>query len=78
MMDDLRCEPPPEHRGERWHWLTFKGSKPEPVRLDNGPSGLFWGCGEWRGGHCTPGWAYATGWRYHAPCPVPPAMKDEP
>ena len=29
--DPQRCEPPPEHRGHRWHWLSFSGDAPRPV-----------------------------------------------
>ncbi len=43
--DPLRCEPPAEHRGERWHWLSEHGSDPVPAFWDDvygDQTGLCW------------------------------------
>ena len=64
----LRCEPPPEHRGHRWHWLTKKGRKrPVIATMIDGrwyrPTTMY--------DQHTPAQAHAAGWRYLSPA-IPP------
>ena len=78
-----RCEPPPEHRGVRWHWLVRERtsgmrSQPKPFpadfqstgRADIEPLWILPGIG----GGATPEWAYEIGYRYLAPA-IPPEAK---
>jgi len=64
-----RCEPPAEHRGKRWHWVSFRGEEPGPA--------------EWRQEGCwgsewvEPKKAYELGYRYVAPC-EPPRQETQP
>jgi len=65
-----RCEPPPEHRGKRWHWLHVRRAL-EPPSLN---------VGRWEGDHWTincdldeysPAELAQLCWRYIAPCEEP-------
>ena len=60
------CEPPPEARDVRWHWVRFKDQEPRPV--------------EWRDGAVwelpavrlySPRDMYRLGYHYVAPIPLP-------
>jgi len=70
--DPPRCEPPEEHRGKRWHWLS-------------GPNineAAYWQtsqCGWWlvyRAKTYAPGELALLGYRYLAPA-LPPEPKGE-
>ena len=60
-----RCEPPPEHEDQMWHWLK-RGEGQEPVMW-------FAGREEWYLHHVLiePDEMFAHGWRYVCVCPEP-------
>ena len=70
-----RCEPPPEHRHHRWHWLVrertslmredpkpFPADFQNPGRHDIEPLWILPGMR----GSATPAWAHEIGYRYLA------------
>lgn len=64
-----RCEPPPEHREKRWHWIKRPNSEgPIPLVWVNATTG--WIC---VGEAISPDRACDRGWRYVAPCEEPKA-----
>ena len=69
-MNAPRCEPPPEHRGVRWHWLVRdQRIGPEVFDWDN-ETGRWWrGLNDYK-----PNKMAALGFRYLAPA-IPPEVK---
>ena len=65
-MTPLRCEPPAEHRGHRWHWLRWMSEKPQIAAW----SGFKWNV-IFETANFTPEQAAAYGYTYHAPA-IPP------
>lgn len=68
----LVCEPPPEHRDKRWHWLRYAG--PRISQVGDKPSPMKWENGRWNNEDCfeySATDAFAHGWRYVAPCEEP-------
>ena len=70
--DALRCEPPEEHRGKRWHWIKL-GSRVECANWDVGR--CMWWRVEWSDPQ-SPREMAMTGWRWLAPA-LPPEPKGE-
>ena len=69
-----RCEPPPEYRAVRWHWLIRDEEYgPEPMRWaeNSERSPGFWITRHW---HYAPDEMAALGWRYLGPA-LPPEVK---
>ena len=67
-----RCEPPPEHRGVRWHGIVL-GSKPPIIAEwdDDDLPGIPWWCQEdWQSVEDMT----KAGYRYLAPA-IPPEVK---
>jgi len=66
-----RCEPPAEHRGKRWHWVSDGGGRMEVWE---------WIATKWyRTGlppPYYPAFAGEDGWRYVAPA-IPPAREGD-
>lgn len=64
------CEPPPEHRGHRWHWLRYRSHPCEPCE---------WREDKWvtfgERGLLPSGLLYRSGWRYVGPA-IPPAVEE--
>lgn len=74
--ETIRCEPPPEHRSNRYHWI-------ECVLSSKGDKSLFigrWDMNSWwfagREGNLTVNLATERGWRYVAPCEEPPVPAE--
>lgn len=66
-MTDCTCEPPPEHRDKRFHWLKLHSDRPEPAYWLQGRAWMLFGssiCVTARHMH-------AAGWRYVAPAISP-------
>lgn len=65
-MTDRTCEPPPEHRGKRWHWLEDAWRNRHRYR---------WGDRAWwRDAGSDRAWPdemAAAGWRYVGPAEMP-------
>lgn len=63
-MSAATCEPPPEHRGEPFHWLLVpeRGMKPFPLEWDSLYCTYILNCA-----HECPRELYKAGWRYVGP-----------
>ena len=64
----MTCEPPPESRDVRWHWICWMDEDPRPVSW----GGYVWHSEELRR-TLSPVVAGEMGYRYIAPIPMPSA-----
>jgi len=69
------CEPPPEFRDRRWHWLTHRpsGSLLASSWISNpdGDPGGWWDASPLGGGGASSQDRHRWGWRWHSLCPEP-------
>ena len=70
MTAPMTCEPPPESRDVRWHWVQRGAEKPEIAEWKVRDDRELWKCV--RGTDAgNPKWMTAPGYRYIAPIPMP-------
>jgi len=66
----MTCEPPPESRDVRWHWVQRSDHQPEIAEWQVWHDSGWWRTLDSRH-HGMPGWLATFGYRYIAPIPMP-------